>query len=151
MHEANQQHQLIKSVPGFVPNYIKNHKWVNMYYQIFTLGIDDVLYIYNLGLPIAFISTQTVAMFIRKWWNVSLIATKGTTMQHLFSFSSLLFSSRLENFFAHFRDDDDDDDGDSPPPGTASITSFFAPKSDSVERRRHQFFLERHLEPIDTF
>ena len=50
-----------------------------------------------------------------------------------------------------FRDDDDDDDGDSPPPGTASITSFFAPKSDSVERQRHQFFQERHLEPVDSF
>lgn len=48
-------------------------------------------------------------------------------------------------------DDDDDDDGDSPPPGTTAITSFFAPKSDSVERRRHQFFLERQLEPIDSF
>jgi len=50
-----------------------------------------------------------------------------------------------------FRDDDDDEDGDLPPPGTASITSFFAPKSDSGEHRRHQFFQERHLESVESF
>ena len=49
-----------------------------------------------------------------------------------------------------FRDDDGSDE-DSPPPGTASITSFFAPKKDSVVYQRHQFFQDRHLEPVNSF
>ena len=49
-----------------------------------------------------------------------------------------------------FRDDDGSDE-DSPPPGTASITSFFAPKKDSVVYQRHQFFRDRHLEPVNSF
>ena len=60
------------------------------------------------------------------------------------------FLSHKFSNVVNFRDDDDDD-GDSPPPGTASITSFFAPKSDSGEHRRHQFFQERHLEPVESF
>ena len=54
------------------------------------------------------------------------------------------------NFPTYFRDDDDDD-GDQAAQGTAAITSFFAPKYDSVDRQRHQFFRERHLEPVDSF
>lgn len=57
---------------------------------------------------------------------------------------------QLVNLIAHFRDDDDDDE-DEAAKGTAAITSFFTPKNDSVDRQRHQFFQERHLEPVDSF
>lgn len=51
----------------------------------------------------------------------------------------------------HIFRDDDDDDGDSAAQGTASITSFFTPKNDTVDRQRHPFFRDRHLEHVDSF
>ncbi|XP_020627907.1 ribonuclease H2 subunit A-like [Orbicella faveolata] len=86
----------------------------------------------------------------KKWLADSTDKVFGFPQLVRFSWSTC--SNILENkAVAVHWDDDDDDDGDSPPPGTASITSFFAPKSDSVERQRHQFFQERHLEPVDSF
>ena len=67
MREPYQQHQFSESVLVFVFYLYKKSQAGNYVKQIITFGIDDdVLYIYNLALPCAVISTQTIAMFNRK-------------------------------------------------------------------------------------
>ncbi|XP_074639293.1 ribonuclease H2 subunit A-like isoform X1 [Acropora palmata] len=48
-------------------------------------------------------------------------------------------------------DDDDDDENDDAAKGTAAITSFFTPTSDTIDCQRHQFFRDRCLEHVDSF
>jgi len=85
----------------------------------------------------------------KKWLAESIDKVFGFPQLVRFSWSTC--SNILDSRAVPVHWDDDDDDGDQSAQGTASITSFFTPKNDSVDRQRHQFFRERHLEPVDSF
>lgn len=85
----------------------------------------------------------------KKWLSDSVDKVFGFPQLVRFSWSTC--NNILDNKAVDVHWDDDGSDEDSPPPGTASITSFFAPKKDSVVYQRHQFFRDRHLEPVNSF
>ncbi|KAJ7371083.1 Ribonuclease H2 subunit A [Desmophyllum pertusum] len=85
----------------------------------------------------------------KKWLADSTDKVFGFPQLVRFSWSTC--SNILDNKAVEVHWDDDDDDGDSAAQGTASITSFFTPKNDTVDRQRHPFFRDRHLEHVDSF